>query len=182
MVNSFGGYETKILQMALNRNQHKYTIDVIDRIDGIIQGQKFRDQIKKIQERKLKLKNIIKQELLKDPTSQEAYYDFIDTNKILKVMIKILTPDDLKLDPYHYYISEIFLYLRRIEYDSYPSDFYNKSKDLLLYKFNIILYRLGLITIYMIDSNFYEHCMDDEILNYFYDIPRILATDIEIYF
>ncbi len=44
MVNSFGGYETHVLEMALNRNKQKYSKDSIKIIDEIIQNQKLNNK------------------------------------------------------------------------------------------------------------------------------------------
>ena len=178
MINEFGGYETKLLQMALNRNQHKYDKDSIDRIDEIIQGQKFKDKIKLKKIQKQILKNLVKKELLKEDGYEDFTYDNEYTNIIFKNMIKLLTRDELMMAPYNYYLSLIFFDLRESEYDSYPSDYYHKYKNLLLDNFTIILHKLGLITVDMIDYNFYQVYDMDEIMNYFYNTPRLLESQI----
>ena len=177
MINTFGGYETTNLKMALNRNKQKYVQDSIDRIDEIIQGTKFNDKIKLKKIQKYILKYLVKRELLKEDGYEDFTYDYIDANTIVKMMIRLLHRNELMAAPYNYYLSLIFFDLRQTEYDSIPSDSYHKYKNLLLNNFIIILYKLNLITIdpYF---NFYDIYSIDEIMNYFNDVPRLLDSDI----
>ena len=131
MINTFGGYETTNLKMVLNRNKQKYDQDSIDRIDEIIQGKKFNDKIKLKKIQKYILKYLIKRELLKEDGYEDFTYDYIDTNTILQMMIRLLRRNELMVAPYNYYLSLIFFDLRDTEYDSIPSGSYYKYKNLL---------------------------------------------------
>ena len=180
MINTFGGYETTNLKMALNRNKQKYDQDSIDRIDEIIQGKKFNDKIKLKKIQKYILKYLIKRELLKEDGYEDFTYDYIDTNTILQMMIRLLRRNELMVAPYNYYLSLIFFDLRDTEYDSIPSGSYYKYKNLLLNNFLIIISKLNLTTIDIIDPyfNFYDIYSIDEIMNYFNGVTRLLELEI----
>ena len=178
MINEFGGYETDILQMVLNKKKIKYNKDTINRIDEIIKGQNFKDKIKLKKIQKKILKDLVKKQLLKEYGFEYFSFDYMDTNTIIKKMISLLTSDELMMAPYNYYLSLIFIELRDTEYDSQPSDNYHKYKNLLLKNFTIILYKLSLITIDMIDFNFYEIYETHEIMNYFYNTQRLSESEI----
>ncbi len=116
MINEFGGYETKILQMALNRNKQKYDKVTIDLIDEIIQAKKFNDKIKLKKIQKQILKDLVKKELLKEDGYEDFTYDYEYTSIIFKNMIKLLNRKELMEAPFNYYLSLIFFDLRETEY------------------------------------------------------------------
>ena len=177
MVNSFGGYETHVLEMALNRNKQKYSKDSIKIIDEIIQAEKFNKLKYKIIQ-KNRLKDLIKIELLQIGPYQYFNYNDMDAIIIFKKMLLFLTPDELKTAPYDFYLYLIFFDLRDSQDASMPS----KYKNLLLAYFTGILYKLDLINKDMISYyyyNFYEIYDNDVIINHFYNTNRLLPSDIQ---
>jgi len=177
MVNSFGGYETNVLEMALNRNKQKYNKDSIKIIDEFIQAEKFNKLKYKIIQ-KNRLKDLIKIELLQICPYQDFNYNDMDAIIIFKKMLLFLTPDELKTAPYDFYLYLIFFDLRDSQDASMPS----KYKNLLLAYFTGILYKLDLINKDMISYyyyNFYEIYDNDVIINHFYNTKRLLPSDIQ---
>ena len=162
-MNLFGGLEVTELKKALNRNNISYNLDVIDKINEMIQGSKFHDKIKLKKLQKNILKDIVKTRLL-----YNEFYTFMNISTILKKINNLLNEntDDLMKSPYVFYLRKVFFILLNAEYDTVSSNSYHFYKSVSLNNFVHILYKLKLIN--NINNEFYTIMLfNDEIYDYF---------------